>query len=279
MRFAFTIWPKSKITEKDVHYASSIGFESVEISLEYPWPYWEFQWFEDLMKLIKEQGLKLGAHLPWRDLAIASPYPEIRKGSIDYLTKLSELMKKWEFQYAVSHFSTREKVKFTNREYLNEIFMDVKRLVSSYKDAGIIFALENSPYGPLAFKDNLMLLANEVDSQVCLDYGHITAKLLQEEKLSFLEDMLLDWTNSFHNVVSVVHIHGASKINGQVVEHMKIEGYETSFAKVLKVLENAGKNPFVTLEVFFKDEQFRDADIETLANQLELLKQAKMPLF
>lgn len=278
MIFAFTVWPKSKITERDIHYASSIGFGAVEISLEYPWPYWELGWFEELLKLIKEQGMKLGAHLPWRDLAIASPYTEIRNGSIEYLMKLSEIMKKWDFQYAVSHFSTREKVKFNNREYLNEVASDLKKLVTKYEENGIMFALENSPYGPLAIKDNLLLLVNEVGSHVCLDYGHITAKLMGEDRLSFLEDTLLDWTNSLYDRISVVHIHGTTKVNGQIVEHMRIEGYEKSFAKSLKYLEDRGKDPLVTIEVFFKDPQFRDADIETLALELETLKEAKMPM-
>jgi len=276
VKFAFTVWPKSRISEKDISYASSMGFQSVEVSLEYPWPYWEMEEFERLMRLLKDQGFKIGAHLPWRDLSIASPYPDVRAGAIEYLKKLYEIMTKWEFQYAVSHFSTREKVKFNSREYLAEVVADLKGLASLFQSGGINFAVENAPFGPLSIKGNFMELVNEAGTQACLDYGHIAAKLMEDEKLSFLEETIADFTSSLSEKISVIHIHGVSKINGKIMEHMSLEGYEKVYVRGLSMLESLGKDPYVTLEVFFKDEQLRDADIGFIVNELSLLNQAKM---
>jgi sugar phosphate isomerase/epimerase len=277
MKFSFAVWPKSRLSLKDVSYASSVGFVTAEVSLEYPWPYWEMPKFEELLGILKGQGLKLGAHLPWRDFALASPYEDVRRGAISYMRRLLDILRKWEFQYAVSHFSTKEKVRFNNRDYLQMATSDLKLLIKEYRDSNVEFAVENSPYGPLSQKENFLTLAKDLESKVCLDYGHIIAKIMGEgeAQLSILEEILSDWTNTFAGMIEVIHMHGVAKINGQVVEHMRISGYEKAFSRSLMTLEKLGKNPHVTLEVFFKDELFRDAEVEDVAKELELLRQAR----
>ncbi|MEM0178525.1 MAG: sugar phosphate isomerase/epimerase [Fervidicoccaceae archaeon] len=281
MKYSFSIWPKSRINERDLSYASSMGFENIEVSLEYPWPFWDSNSFNEIMKLLRDQGFSLGAHLPWRDLVIASPYEEVRRGAIAYIMRLLEVMTKWDFKYAVAHFSTREKVKFGNRDYLSPIILEMKDAAEKFKDAGIIFAVENAPYGPLAVKESFVQLLRELDGNACLDLGHVVARLISngENQLSMVESMINDWVSSIAEKTSVVHVHGVAKINGNVVEHMRISGYEKYFAKSLNILEKLGRDPFVTLEVFFKDERLVDADIETVIRELSLLKEARISAF
>jgi sugar phosphate isomerase/epimerase len=272
--YAFPVWHQKPLRKEEFEAIYSSGFSYAEISIEYPWPFWKSESFYDQIEFIKSSGLKIGVHLPWRDILIISPYDEIREGAANYLKKLVQTLEKINAEYAVMHLTTREEINLKDETYLQNIETVLNQLISEYKMHGIELLFENPPAGILSNRYNFTSLINRLNARICFDAGHLISRFLKgnSSNLQNVINFTNDWLFNLFEYIKVVHIHGATKVNGEVIEHYLIDDYVDFFYNILEKFNQNKKDVIVTLEIFYKNLERKNADLTTLTNSLNLLK-------
>lgn len=271
--FSFPVWHKNPLKKEDFDTLMLSGFKYAEISMDFPWPYWQADKFEGQIKSIKEAGMKIGVHLPWKDINLASPYDEVREGAMNYLLKLLEVLRKHEIEYAIAHISTREDVKIRDEWYYSKVADTLKRIASEYSNNNVEFVLENPPGGIFSKKESFVELVSSSQAKICLDVGHVISRSIKETgfNISIFKEKIIDWVDASAPLLHVLHLHGVAKVNNEVVEHYVMDGYEDIFAEAIR-RASSDKRIVVTVEIFYKDLMRRPADTNIMIKAVRDLK-------
>ncbi len=275
MKIAISVWYKSRFTTRDYNKFIEKGIEYAEFSLDYPWPYWEPDNFKKEISKVKDNGLKIGSHLPWRDIQLASPYPELRKGAVKYLISLGETLSASEVEYGVLHVSTREAIKEKHKNnIMNGVLEDLMELTDYYKSLGINIAIENLPMGPSSTRDFLVPLIKKSGSTACFDIAHLITKILLNNKdttRKTVEDKVNEWAKTLEQFITLVHIHGVVKVNSSIMEHYLLDDYYNLYIPVLQYFNTKKEHMITTLEIFYRDADKNPATPTILAKSAEIL--------
>ena len=269
-------WYKDDFSSNNYALFFEQGIEYIELSLEYPWPFWDEKRLRKITKEIKEYDLKINFHLPWRDLSIISPYPQVRIGAYKYLLSIADFIETLDAtkEYAVLHATTSENVKLnSDKNILMEITETLMKLNEEYEKRGVNLLLENLPKGPSSSIILLKKLTNKANLGICLDIGHLITSILLKEKENIGEKELLShikkWLDTFNDKIHVTHIHGIVKVNGNILEHYLIDNYYDIYADALRKINEKKKEINVTLEIFYRDPQKHIVTPRYLSNAAE----------
>lgn len=269
----FSVWYKSKVVERGFwEKAVESGFDLVEIAVDYPWP-WEGL-FARAVEHAKAYGLKTSLHLPWRDISLASPYPQVRRGSVSTLSSILEHVSRWDFEYAVMHVSTLEWIpEHRISSFLSEVSRDISKLVELANKIGVSLLVENAQK-PFVEKPRLLkTLAEELGIRICLDVGHIIINHARRGSSSnHIAKQVTRWASELGGIVGCVHVHGYNA--GELKPHRSLEGLDSkildSIRMALRELRKKRSPLPVVMEIFLDDTN-TDEFFSSLSNEAIIL--------
>lgn len=245
MRWAFTLWNKSSLSREDFEALRKAGYSLAEVSLDYPWPYSGD--FPGVVAEIKGLGLDLAFHAPWRDIQLASPYPEVSRASLEALKKVIDKVGDYAPVYIVFHLQTREEVELSE-EYVSSVKGVVSELGDYARSRGIRPLLENT-FGGLSESPELFVdIMKSAGLGACLDVGRL---LPRDSYGNFSLDTIERWIKAVGDRIETLHLHTVGRRKGRVTEHFSFLGSETLFSMIVKRARSYNPNLIVTIEVFY----------------------------
>ncbi|MEM2188858.1 MAG: sugar phosphate isomerase/epimerase [Nitrososphaerota archaeon] len=247
-KLGFPIWygygPEiSKIVEE----AHRIGFDYIEISIDYPWPRGGEPSLSEVMKTIRGLGLSLGFHAPWRDLRLSSPFDEIRNASIKIFEKIALELSAYECDYLVAHLSTDQAVDRIDEirgEVVEAAIASAETLVEICRSLGLRLLVENVREDLEMFER----IASRADG-VCLDLGHViisTARRLERDKI---DAELERWLSSLKDKMEAIHYSGV-KFDGKHARDHQLTDSSDKYLRLLKRWLTELRPRHILLEVF-----------------------------
>jgi len=245
LKWAFTIWNRSELSEGDYEALRRAGFEVAEVSLDYPWPF--SVKFRTAVAELKKRGFALAFHAPWRDILLASPYEEVARGSLEALKRVISEVERYEPLYIVVHVQTREEVGM-EEDYLMRVENALAEL-NGFASANNIRVLIENAFG--VFGDSPEVFRKLLDSAgvgACLDVGRLLPRPYQN---SFPLDTIEKWLSTIGDRVEVLHIHTVGRRMGRPAEHFSIAGSEILFSTIVKKARALNPEITVTLEIFY----------------------------
>lgn len=253
----FPIWIGDfKVIDERVKEAQEAGFDYLEVSLDYPWPFEKRFKFSEIIQLVKDYGLEVAFHAPWRDVKLASPIEEIRAASIEICRKAIKYVLVFEPKYVVVHLSTEQALNMISNcvedMLIKSSIKSVSELVGFRE---IVF--ENVPNGcsePIHFKK---LIDSCEELKLCFDFGHAVISRVKRGMKVEVKRLLNEWLTILRNHVKVCHLHGFREINNYVKDHLLIRVGDPIFHELIKAVESL--NPRYVLFEVFEDEKSNPA--------------------
>lgn len=229
MKFGRSVWLGDKDLAKAIFNAKKLGFDYIELCLDWPWPsLMSPKSINTILRKTEELGLGIGLHGPWWGLNLAHPDPIIQEAGLKIMLRALEFSAKFNLLYFNFHIIIEYSKMFPKFE---EIFQAMNR--SAMRSAREIFrratqleinaTLENEPkpyYGlPSQFKE----FSKISDVNFCIDVGHVAR--IQEEEVD--EDCSWDtWFNIVGDRLLLVHLNDCIKEDGKIKDHRVLgEGY------------------------------------------------------
>lgn len=219
MKFLGSLWYKELLNPYDsLNKTVLTGFDGAEVSIEYP--------------LLDKQGIDinalsdfsnnyyLGIHLPWRDVSLASPIPEIRDGALKYIKRIISVLDRAEPQYFVLHVTTAS---LECRNSLRCIETASNTLTMLTKETATKIVVETTSGPCCGNLSAIGLLINEAEGVgVCLDVAQLVAEVFREENENWekLVDLITEFLPlSVWRSVELTHIHGWEVRGKRIVPH------------------------------------------------------------
>jgi sugar phosphate isomerase/epimerase len=236
----YSILPKElNDNRKTLEAIDDVGFDGVEISLDYPFCYREFV-NEEAIERVEEKGLLYSFHMPWRDFALASPIEPIRKSSLSELMNCCRLISRFNPTYIVLHVSTNQShCGFNHRECLEAGRKSLESIERWCRSRDLEALVETVPDRCCSGEDQLPYLINNFSHiYVCLDLPHLLERRLK--KVGILYDypsIIRDQAPVVLEKLRLIHIHKLKrdKKTGLLVDHMMPEQHELD--EILDTLE------------------------------------------
>ncbi|ABU81407.1 sugar phosphate isomerase/epimerase family protein [Ignicoccus hospitalis] len=228
--------------------AREAGFDYVEFSLDYPLPY-KADLVAEIVKKIKDFGLAVSFHAPWRGLDVATLWPEVRKASIDIIKKSIRMASELGAEYVVYHVTTPEKL---FKDTVDEVYEAGKEAVAELTDfareMSVEAAVEN--VGNLGTPEFFGILKDETRAKFCFDVAHAVTTFMQRHKLK-LNDVDVDevielWKNAIGGRTLCAHVHG---VEAPRREHRPL-GYPLTKRAAAKAYVSLGAD-YVTYEIYY----------------------------
>ena len=196
------------------------GIDYVEVSIDYPWPQYRYSELRETIQKLLDQGVGIGLHAPWRDLAIASPYRDIREASLRIIARSIEpVLEIGKLLYIVVHPTTHQRVEIAeNRKDILESFKEslvkLSKLVEGRSPVILVENLSRGFGGDLTSIVDVVASLNNVKVGICLDVGHLATYYKRYVEGSgyyssfndYLDDVVTA-LSSLNNQVPLVHLH------------------------------------------------------------------------
>lgn len=194
------------------------GFDGAEVSIEYPLL---DEKDVDIIALHDfSRNYFLGVHLPWRDVNLASPIPEIRDGALRYLQRVISVLDRAEPRYYVLHVTTssigcRNSIKCV--EKAASVLTELSKVTSTK-------VIVETTAGPCCGNASAIgLLISEAEGiGVCLDIAQLVAEFRGESEVGSRE-LIKRITESLPpniwSAVELVHVHGWDTRGRKVILH------------------------------------------------------------
>ncbi len=231
------------------------GLDTIELSIDYPWPYSEKELLIRVVETIKKNKLLLAIHAPWRDLPFSTPYSiignAIVKVLVENIMSLSEFL---DNTYIVIHpftmqrielFNNRKDIITSTRNYIKELIKDL-----SSKGVEITILLENLTKGFASEISHLVEIIEGLDKTgICLDVGHLASRYNREltNRYNDFYEYLVEVVEILNDInVTTIHIHDVDRNNK---EHLLIGEGILQFKKIYKIISKL-RPQYIIYEVF-----------------------------
>ncbi len=202
-------------------------FNFIELSLDYPIPFnIEESKIRSVLKEIKDYGMEIAFHGPWRDLSLASPINEVREASLSYVVKTMEFSSKFNpLYYNIHLFSNQSmRIRSVKEDILKAGIKSVNTLLLKAKNYDLKILIEKNESQCFGTLDWICKIADEIDEvYFTLDLGHLVpAYKLERNSLNELYGLIGDWIRILKNKLLVCHVHDILFSCGSVVDHLAI---------------------------------------------------------
>ena len=197
------------------HEARLTGFDYLEISLDYPWPFRGKTPLKDIVKIAEAEGLSIAFHAPWRDLRFSSPFEEVRIASLKVFERVVESIACYESEYLVVHLSSDQavdKIDEIRGEVVEAAIESVKALKETVSSHGLRLVIENVREDLEMF----MEISSKADASICLDVGHAICLTTRKIGKEAIESELAKWLEKLGDRITVIHYSGI-KFDGKWV--------------------------------------------------------------
>lgn len=254
-----------------------LGLTFVEVSLDYPLPYRDESRF--LTRLEEEKrklGLKIGFHMPWRDISLASPLEPIRRGAVEVYKRCIDETLKFEPSYYNLHLSTLENINFDNvwSEVLESSYKSLVEILEHLDEASML-TVENNDSRVFHMPDHFEYLSSVLrDVMFCLDVGHALIASIKNSRSKINPfEIILKWSKALpRGRLKLLHVHGVSysKNSKTILDHTLLSTSILSVEEVSEALKPHNVE-YVNLEVFRNAEGKEKIGYEDIEGQFKIL--------
>ena len=266
----------SKVLEE----VSDSGFDYVELSLDFPLPY-KVDYLKSVVREVKERGLRLSIHAPWRGVDLASPWESVRRGALELMELTASIAREVEAEYVVLHLTTPEKLDRDLKDMIVEKALNSTREIKEISgEYGVPMLIEN--VGKLGHPDIFGKLKDEVDINFCLDIAHAITDFSKRHKVELervdVDDVIGMWLNALGNNILCLHVHGLILENGKVRSH-QVLSYPLTKRVVAKSIALSAPR-YVTAEIYYNKgkevgPRFVWREVEEVNSWLRVYRKAK----
>ncbi|HDD65998.1 MAG TPA: sugar phosphate isomerase/epimerase [Nitrososphaeria archaeon] len=219
LRLGFPVWYGygGRIREL-AREAARVGFDYLEISLDYPWPFKGRLPLREVVETAAKEDLSPAFHLPWRDVRPASPLEDVRRSSLKVLEKVVAELSGFECEYLVAHVSTDQaldKIDEITGEVVEAAVESIRSLRSFSEAGGLRLVIENVREDLKTFLE----IVSRSGAHACLDVGHAVCSIAKRMGREAVERELSKWFDSLRDRIRVIHYSGIRFGNGWVRDH------------------------------------------------------------
>ncbi len=254
-KIGFSLWYGNKSKKELIEQMHSLGFDYVEISLDYPWPYDEYE-FSNIIKLTKTIGLEISFHGPWRDIRLASPIDEIAYSSRKVVKKIVDNISKFEPKYFNIHLISEE-ITFDNKvrdKIISRAKETIRFLEELSEEYSIAITVENNPHGHFSFPTYFTQVGlNSI--RFCLDIAHAIVAYYNAGETSYTPlGVISDWINALgKEKIHVIHVHDIVKKNDTYANHYYFGLGFLNLHEISKLICSKTNAKYILLETFRKN--------------------------
>jgi len=257
---------------KEIKAAARLGFDYVEIGLE--WPEGTVEYLlrkkDRILDLLRKHKIFAVGHTAWW-IDFSSPYQAVRKAWIIESKRKIDIAKELGIKKTNFHaFSSRSLHNFPEnyvKTLLNNCVLSLREIVKYGKKFGMITMLENCPKGITDFEDFKYIIDNVPGLKVNFDVAHAFV-------CSGMKDVK-KYIKNFSSKIEHVHL---SDNHGKEDEHLPIGKGDINFKKVVKMLKHINYDKTITLEVFTENEKDVVGSRERIEKLWEMIKCLKVGL-
>ena len=281
MNFAMPIWYGDRPLQAAFEKAHRIGFDYIELSLDYPWPdELTGEEMELLEKLGEEYGLGIAFHGPWAGKVISHPRDEISDACMKIYEKCLKFARKFNPLYFNFHqfgYAATRDFEEIKRRIWDRALETTRAIVDMGRENGFQVTVENNEdafFGRPKFIEFLLEKINDLN--FCLDVGHaivskweIHRRAKDEEPSEKTE--IGDWFDLFGGRILTVHLHDCLiKEDSRPVDHLVIGKGDLDFEVIAKAIEKT-RCKHALIETYYL-ERGVFATEEDLKNNLEFCR-------
>ncbi len=211
MKVLYSSWGRDVDRENDfIEFLNKIGFDGIEFSLDYPYCHTRNPPKEFLAD-IEREGLIYGLHLPWRDLSLASPIPEVREASVQVIKKCVEMLSGLNPLYFLAHLTTDQTdCGFRDKECINAGIESLRELMPLINELSIELVVETTHNRCCGGEEQIPYVLDAVENAfVCLDIPHLLSRRMIRwgefyDPVTLIEEL----PPIVIERIRVIHIHG-----------------------------------------------------------------------
>jgi len=268
MKVFINCWYRNIMNHSFMKSLTRINVDGVELSIDYPLLF--TQEIPDVfIDAMHREGLKVGLHLPWREVFLASPVSEIRRLSERIISGIvTSVASKLDPLYFVVHLSTNQSwCGPKDRLCLEAASKSLETLSQLSDELGIPLLVETVTDRCCSNEERLPYLLMRADPGkigVCLDIPHIIERRVKRWKvlhnpLTIVNDLppiMLEHTK-------VVHIHGVH-VPGPYTVLTHVVPSEEFLRELMQAIRSHVPHAGVGVLEIFKDITGRDINIREL---------------
>jgi len=277
MKFAANVWYGDRPLKPTFEMAHRLGFDYIELSLDYPWPdQMTREEVELLRKLREEYGLEIAFHGPWAGKVISHPRDEISDACLKIYKKCLKFAGKLDplyFNFHQQGYVSTSGFEEVRKKIFDKALETTRKIVNFGK--GFPITLENNPTHLFGHPKDIKLLLDEIkELNFCLDVGHATIIKweIQHGKGKSTEHVEVeDWLELFKDRILTSHFHDCIvKGDSRPIDHYVIGKGNLDFESIAKSIKKTSCK-YILLETFYR-ERGVTASEEDLKNNLEFCK-------
>ena len=271
MKIGYAPWYGDKIPMKGIETAHKLGFDYVEICLDYPWLSVLEKYVEKMKRQKREFGMDFAFHAPWAGTYLAHPCPEIREGTMKLMGRCLKLAANFDPPYFNLHLKGHtEAQEFPE---VQEMILDsgiesIKELFEIASDNNIQLTIENNSemHNYFALPQHFEKIMKIKDMKMCFDVGHacVTNQSSDEGKIK-------EWFSKYNDKILVSHMHNCVKIDGRYKDHCVFEHGDLNIENIFGMLKRTSCR-FILPEIHQGRRQGKRADEKDYATALKLSK-------
>ncbi len=252
-RYGLPVWHGNiSSIEDEVERAATLGFDYVEVSLDFPWP--ETLGKTELRKIFsaaRKNEIAFSFHAPPAGMEIGSPRELIRMASVEFMANLLSWTRQFSPLYFNFHGDAGEDFSGLSEE---EVEMAVLRasvqscgeIAAVGKKLGIVATFENTPEPLFGMGAYVEAIVNSSKVNFCLDVGHAgIINWVTNEAVGKDDRHLSKWVSALGKRMAAVHFHNIKK----GIDHYPVFSGELDLAAQMKLLKKKTRAKFMTIEV------------------------------
>ena len=277
MKFATNIWYGNRPLLPAFERAHRLGFDFIELSLDYPWP--DQLTSEEiglLEKLKEEYGLEIAFHGPWSGKVLFHPRDEISDACLkiyEKCLKFAAALNPLYFNFHQFGYVATSGFEEIRKKIFNKALEATRTIVNFGKSFPV--TIENNPSRLFGRpRDIKLLLDNIINLNFCFDVGHAVVSKweIQHAKGKTGEKLEIeDWLDLFKNRVLTVHLHDCLfEGNLKPVDHFVIGKGNLDFESIVRAIKKTSCR-YVSLETFYARKGVFASE-EDLKNNLEFCR-------
>jgi len=279
MKFAIPIWYGDRPLQAAFEKAHRIGFDYIELSLDYPWPdELTGEEMELLEKLEEEYGLGIAFHGPWAGKVISHPRDEISDACMKIYEKCLKFARKFNPLYFNFHqfgYAATRDFEEIKRRIWDRALETTRAIADLGRRNGFPVTVENNEdpfFGNPKFIE--FLLEKIGGLNFCLDVGHVIIsrwEIQRRAKGESEKTEIEDWFNTFGDRIFTVHLHDCLFTgDSRPMDHLVIGKGNLDFENIAKMVRKTNCK-HVLIETYYRKRGVFASE-EDLENNLEFCR-------
>ena len=239
MKIGYGSWYGDRIPTNGIETAHKLGFDYVEICLDYPCLSVLEKYVEKMKRQKIEFGMDFAFHAPWAGTYLAHPCPEIREGTMKLMKRCLKLAA--DLDPAYFNFHLKGHTEAQEFPEVQEMILDsgiesIKELFEIASDNNIQLTIENNSgmHNYFVLPQHFEKIMKIQGIKMCFDVGHayVINQLTGKGKIE-------EWFSKYDKKILVLHAHNCVKTDKGWKDHQSFEVGEVNLEEIFKRLNNS----------------------------------------